>query len=147
MRYYIVDDDEDLKFEDVDELCDYIFDTENYDDEDAVEEWVNENWDTVRIGSWDFEPGEIVRTMNDYAWSEFCNEWAESQAESDRDCYYSDIERMEPGDEEWFANFKVTCVEEEESEEDYAEEFSKILDVTYVIRTVSDNPANVQMIK
>ena len=54
---------------------------------------------------------------------------------------------MEPGDEEWFANFKVTCVEEEESEEDYAEEFSKILDVTYVIRTVSDNPANVQMIK
>lgn len=147
--YYIIDDDESTRYPDVDAVCEVIFDPQNYDDDSAVEEWVNETWPRYEIGGYEFSAGEIAREMNSYLWSELCSEWAESQSESDKDYYYSDIEALDEGEEEWFGNFKVRAMADtdEEDEEEIKNEFADLLQPAYVIKTLSDNPASVQVLR
>ena len=153
MKYWIIDGDESNRYEDVDDICNYLFDVDNYDDDDAVDEWINECYYDQRcnIGGETFYPADIVKELDNYTYRELAREWAESQSENDTDYYYSEIENMDPGDEQWINSFKVECFDDEETldtpEEEVIEGFNAIIGMTYSVRTVSDAPTTVQVIK
>lgn len=151
--YYIVDDDGDLKFTDVDDLCEYLFDPENYNDDDSLDEWIDEMYYDQRceIGGETFYPAAIVRELSWSTYTDLKAEWAQQRSESDTEYYRDDIENMDPGEENWFGDYKVKCYEDEddkdEDEDKVAEIFNEIVQVNYTARTISDSPVSVQVIR
>lgn len=150
--YYIVDNDEDLKFTDVDSLCEYIFDPDNYDDDDALDEWIDEMYydQKVEIGGETFYPSAIVRELSWSTYHDLKIDWAQQRSEDDTEYYYDEIENMDPDEEGWFGNYKVKCYNDDEEDEDedvVAEVFNEIVRVNYTARTISDSPVSVQVIK
>ena len=146
--YYIIDGDEDNRYT-FEELCNYIFDSDNYDNDDDLDEWINEIYydQKCEIGGSTFYPADIVKELDDYTYRELREEWAEQQAENDRDYYAGDIENLEPGESEWILNWKVECRSEEEEEEEDDDVFNEIISVAYTVKTVSNAPTPVQIIK
>lgn len=149
--YYIVDSDEDLKFNDVDTLCDYLFDQDTYDDDDDLDQWINDCYRGCEIAGVDFDAAEIVRELSYDTYCDLRNEWKDSQSENDRDYYYSELENMDPGSETWVRNWKVECFsdneKEIEEEKKEIEAFNALLQVSYTVKTISDAPMNVQIIR
>lgn len=110
--------DNDREFFNVDDLCDYLFDPDNYDDDDACEEWIDDMYSGVEIAGHEFTASEIVRECNSDVWDDLKNEWAESQAENDRDYYYRDLEQMDDGESEYYNGYEVEFFDDPEEDED-----------------------------
>lgn len=142
MGYWLVDDYD--RYEDIDCLCDRIFDEDNYDDDEAVEEYINDNYSDqrVEIGGCEFYPAEIVRNCDDSLWNELANDWRSSQAEWDRDEYYGTLNSMEDGDDEWINGFHIEYHDDEEDDDDdeeEEEEKEKDEEEELVIKTLMDH--------
>ena len=149
MKYWIIDGDEDTRYESADEVCEYVFDPDNYDDDDAVDEWINDCYydQKVTINGETYYPATIVKELDSYNYRELAREWAQERSESDTEYYYSDIDNMEDGDKEYFNNYTVECIEEEEldvSEEEVNEGFDALVNVSVAV--TSDKPVNIQVI-
>ena len=148
--YYIIDNDPDERYDDADDVCEYLFDTDNYEDYDAADEWINEAYSGADVAGSYFEPADIVRELDNYLYSDLISEWARMQSENDWEYYHDDIEEMEIGDSMEINGYTVTACadndDEDENEEEF-DEFDSILQVTYTVNTVSNNPAPVQVVK
>lgn len=121
--------DNDREFYDIDELCDYLFDPDNYDDEDDFEEWINDCYydRKVTIGGYEFTPYEIIRGCNDSVYEDLKDEWRNDRSEYDRHNYYSELQNMDDGDSEYYNGYEVCFYfdeEEEDEEEDDEDEDS-----------------------
>lgn len=144
MGYWMVDDYD--RYEDIDSLCDRIFDEENYDDDDAVEEYINDNYSEqrVEIGGVEFYPADIVRNCDSCLWDELADEWRSSQAEWDRDEYYSALNNMEDGDDDYINGFHIEYFDEysdedDDDEDDEDEENEEDEEEELVIKTLMDH--------
>ena len=116
MGYWVIDDERTI--DDIDELCDYLFDPDNYEDDDAVREYIDSYNDSVTIGGVEFRASQIVEELDDNLWSEMYRDWQCSQSDWDRDEYKRTLEEMEDGDEEWINDFKVTYHGDPDEDED-----------------------------
>jgi len=125
--HWVVDDG--TTYYDVDELMDHIFDPDNYDDDDEVNEYIDSCCDAVEVGGRTFNASEILAELDFDTWLDYKHDWQESQSENDKDYYASDLENMEDGEYEWFNNYKVTFCADEEDEEDDDEESGTVNDV------------------
>ena len=122
MGYWTIDTG--VTFDDIDELCDYLFDPDNYEDDDAVREYIDEYNDSVTIGGVEFRASQIVEELDSDLWSEMYSEWQRSQSDWDHDEYQRTLEEMEDEDEEWINNFKVTYHGDPDEDEDSSDEDS-----------------------
>lgn len=122
MGYWVIDDDRTIN--DIDELCDFLFDVDNYEDDDAVREYIDSCNDSVTIGGVEFRASQIVEELDDNLWSEMYNDWQCSQSDWDRNEYQRTLEEMEDGDEEWINDFKVTYHGDPDEDEDASDEDS-----------------------
>lgn len=148
--YYIIDGDEGTRYESVDEVCEYIFDPDNYDDDDEVRNWIDEMYpDSFSVGGYSFSASEIIENCSSDAWSDMRYDWAQSAAESDSEYYSSEIENLDDGEDLYVRGYTVTAhdEDEEEDEEEIAEQFNSLIQTTITVKTISTSPAAVQMIK
>lgn len=152
MKYWIVDGDEDNRYEDVDELCDFLFDTDHYDDDDAVRDWINEQYESQEctIDGETFYPADIVEALDRYKYQQLASDWAEERSEEDKERFHDDIDNMENGDWEYYNDYKVECFDEEEvapPEPETIQQFNDLIKAECTISTVSNNPTSIQFIK
>lgn len=88
MKYYLIDNDEDLRYGEglEDAVIDYCVSTDYWeDDEDMFEEWFNENEGTVYVGSYSFEPADVLKEMDMDAYNEEFNRWINGEADNARE--------------------------------------------------------------
>lgn len=119
MGYWIVDDED--RYDDIDDLCERLFDSDYYYDncdEDQLNEWIDECYDSVEIAGCTFYASAILRELDDYMYNELKNDWAHSQAESDSDYWYSTLNNMSHEDYEDINGYRIEYFEEEDEEED-----------------------------
>lgn len=137
MGYWQVD--ESRTFTDVDDLCDYIFDTSEYDDDDAVREYIDECYSDCRteIAGYDFSASEIVENCSEDLFNDMRAEWAEHQAEWDRDDWYSTLDRMEDGDREYINGYTIEYFDDDYEDEDDEEEIDEEEEI--VVKTLMDH--------
>ena len=126
MGYWIVDDHR--RYDDIDELCDFLFDIDNYEDDEAVREYIDGYNDSIAIGGVEFRASEIVEGLDESLWNEMYSAWQNSQSDYDRDEYYGTLESMEDGDEEWINGFNVKYYNDPEEEEEAEDGYSSVTD-------------------
>lgn len=126
MGYWIVDDHR--RFDDIDELCDFLFDVDNYEDDEAVREYIDGYNDSITIGGVEFRASEIVEGLDESLWNEMYSDWQNSQSDCDQDEYYGTLESMEDGDEEWINDFNVKYYNDPEEEEEDEDGHSSVKD-------------------
>lgn len=120
--YYLVDNDPDLKFDDIDSLLDYCVTTDYFmSDEDAFREWIRDN-NSVDIDGNTYDPAEVFYQMDSAAYQDSWEYWAESEVENARDNARYDLRHAAPGDEIYITSYTVVVYEdvEEEDEQDCA---------------------------
>ena len=126
MRYYLVDDDPDQRYEDLDELLDACVTPEYFDDDDDnFREWLDENNRTVEICGYEWEPSEALLALDE---DRYCRErwsWAQDMAQDERDNAVYEANHTAPGWSFWICGCDVyvheTDDEEPEEDEDTAD--------------------------
>lgn len=144
MGYWECDEE---RYYDLDALCDWLFNPEQYDDDDGFEDWVNECYcdSYVTIGGVEFSPYTIIDNCDSYLCREMRSEYQNSQAESDREYFSDELSRMADGDEEWVNGNLITYHESEddsEDEDDDDEELDEEEEI--IIKTLLDHFQKVQ---
>lgn len=123
MGYWVVDGED--RFDDIDSLCDWLFDSDRYYencDEDDLDEWIDECYSGCDIAGCTFYASKIVRECDDYLYSELKSDYARSQAESDQDYWYHDLENMDDEDDLDVNGYTITYyADNEDDEEDEAD--------------------------
>ena len=110
--------DHDRRFNDISELCEYLFDPESYDDTDSVNEYIDECYDRVEIAGHVFMPSEILWECNNDLWYEIQDDWRNLQSENDTNEYGPQLESMEAGEGDYYNGFYVECINEDEEDDD-----------------------------
>ena len=121
--YYLVDNDEDIRFDDVSDVLDYCVNSEYYeDDADSFNDWLDQEG-TIEVSGYEFNPSEVLHDMNYDGYRRELRCWAEDRAESEREDAVYDLEHTAPGGECWICGYRVYVYDdnEEEDEEDNSE--------------------------
>ena len=139
MDYWTVDDSRD--FTDLDSLCDYVFDPEEYDDDDLVRDYINDIYGDcgTEINGYTFDAAGIVEYCSSDLWCDLRQEWQEHQAEWDRDEYYRTLDSMEDGDEEYINGYHITFTEQCDEEDDDDDDESIDKEEEIVVKTLLDH--------
>ena len=114
--YYLIENDEDLRFEDIEDVLEHCISVEYYEeDEDSFDECVNSDGDVEVFGHW-YAPSEILREMGDYHSS--IQDWAQEQVENCWSDYRWEVERLRDGQSCYVCNYEVYAYEDEEEPEE-----------------------------
>ena len=140
MGYWLVDNDE--RFNDIDDLCGYLFDPSRYEDDDAVNEYINDSCEGIDIGGVHFDPADIVYELDHSLWCQFESDWQEWCSDNDRDEWYGTLDSMEDGDTEFVNGFTIEFIDEENEEAEQApakEEKEVDEEEEIIIKTLMDH--------
>lgn len=119
MGYWVVDNDS--RYDDIDELCDFLFDTDRYwddCDEDELDEWIDEIYSGCEIAGATFYASAIVKELDNYTYNELKSDYCNSRAENDRDYYEGDLSRMNHEDDMDINGYTIEYFEDEDEEDD-----------------------------
>lgn len=115
--YYKFEND-DRKF-DADEILDYCVTAEYYsEDTDSFDSFVTESEGHVEILGYEWEACEVLRCMSNDAYERELMYWAENQAESAKEDFAYELERMSPGDSIYICDHMIYAYEDDEDEEE-----------------------------
>lgn len=115
--YYLIDNDPDLRFTDVEEVLQYCVTSDYYEEDyDGFDEYLNE-FGSVDVCGYEFSRSEILKELNGDAYSREMCSWAEARAEDDRESFYYDVNNLEPGSSIWVNDYEVFAYEDEEEDE------------------------------
>lgn len=111
-------------YEDVDEVCDRVFDPDNYEDSDSFDEWLDECYSSVTIEGNTYYASKILYQVNEDNYHDALRDYAQRCADDDREDRYNEIEDMDDGDSICINGYDITCeyVYEEDDEEDEEDE-------------------------
>ena len=129
MKTYIVDNIERYTEEEIDDLLNTIANVSHWeDDDDGFDEYLNESYRDIDICGHSYSPATALYCVDEDAYHEEMQAWAESQAEYYRDEYEHDLRNMNDGESDWFNGYKIECIEkdDDEDEEDESEEQSLV---------------------
>lgn len=121
MKYYLIDNDEDLRYEEGDEdsvieycvSCDYF-----EENEDDFNEWFDENEGSVYIAGYSFDASEALKTLDEDAYREELSNWAENQADEAWDEARYQFRHADHGDTFDICNYTIHVYDEDEDEEE-----------------------------
>ena len=107
-------------YTDIDEICDRVFDPDNYEDSDAFDEWLDEYYSSITIEGNTYVASEILYNVNEDNYHEALYDYAHRCADDDRENRSYEIEDMDDGDNICINGYDITCefVYEEDDEED-----------------------------
>lgn len=115
MRYFLVDDDPDLRYDDEDELIEHCVSTEYFEDDDeGFDDWLNEEQGRIEVNGHSFYPSEILYSLDQEAYYEDKTNWAEDRAENEREEAYYNARHTRPGDSFYVCGSEVYVYEEDE---------------------------------
>jgi hypothetical protein len=127
--YYLIDNDEDLRFNDISDVLDYCVKSEWYENEtDDFDEYLDSDG-TVDVCGYEFYPSEILKEMNNSAYQEMLQDWAADMANEQRSESEWELERVSAGDNLWICGYRVYAYDEEEDNEEGDE--NEEVDVTF----------------
>ena len=120
--YYLIDNDENLRYDDIEDVLDYCVTSEYYEnDTEGFEEYLNEEG-TVEVAGYEFEPSEILRELNYDGYQRELQYWAENQIEFGKENFEYDLRHTDPGEFAYIANYKVYVYADSEDEEEDEED-------------------------
>lgn len=126
MKYYLIDNDEDLRYEEGDEdsVMEYCISSDYFEeDEDAFKEWFDENEGQVYIAGYSFEASEALKELDEDAYREELSNWAENESENAWDEARYEFRHAGHGDTFDICGYTIHVYEEdEESDEDDEDE-------------------------
>lgn len=115
--YYRINED-DREFESAEDVVDYLVTSEYYtDDEEGFNEYLDEEG-YITVAGYDFLPSDILYNENRDAYMHELEEWAEAQAETARENFTYELERLNNGESTWVNGYTVTAYEDSETEGD-----------------------------
>lgn len=118
--YFLLDNDPDLRFEDVEEAAAYIYDDDYFSDSYGdFDEWFNEVYGSIDIAGQTFMAADILHDMDDDGYLSEFRSWQESCLRDNRDDAIYELNRMSPDESQWIGSYHVFCYEEEEEEEEW----------------------------
>lgn len=127
--YYLIDNDEDLKYYDISDVLDYCVTQEYFEeDTDSFCDYLNQDGN-IDVSGYEFEPSDILYTMNSDAYYQELRYWAENQVESSKGDYEYELERALPGSSVYVCGYQVYVYEDEnesDEEELSSEDYSKL---------------------
>ena len=126
MKYYLIDNDEDLRYEEGDEdsVIEYCV-SEDYfrEDEDSFKEWFDENEGSVYIAGYSFEASDAFKELDEGAYYDELSNWAENEADNACDEARYEFRHVSHGDTIDICGYTIHVYEEdEESDEDEEDE-------------------------
>ncbi len=132
MRYFLVDDDPDLRYDDEDELIDYCVSADYFaDDTEGFDEWLDMDG-RIDINGHSFMPSEILYAVDPDGYNEDKQSWAEDRAESERENARYEARHTRPGSSFYICGYDI-YVYEEDDEPDESDDSDNIEDTISVI--------------
>lgn len=129
MQKWIVNDSE--IFTNVDDLCSYIFDPDNYEADDSdVDYDIDDCYGSIDICGSKFYASQILQECDYSLYQDFKRQYEENMAENDREEWYSSLSGMTDGDHIDVQGYDVRYVDaetEDEEEEELDEEEETII--------------------
>lgn len=105
--------------DEIGDLLDRICDPVHYENEDDFDDWLNQDHNCYRINGREFTPAEILKSCDEEGYYEDLRDYAENEAEYDRNNIRNYLQNMDDGDSDCWNGYTVICeyIEEEEEEE------------------------------
>lgn len=112
------------EYTDIDEVCDRVFDPDNYEDSDSFDEWLDDQYPDVTIEGHTYYASQILYQVDEDDYHDALSSYAQMRADEDRDDRYNEIEDMDDGDSIYINGYDITCeyVYDEDDEEDEEDE-------------------------
>lgn len=127
--YYLVDNDPNIRFDNIDDVLNYCVTSDYYeDDTDSFNEYLDEEGN-VDIAGYEFAPSDILYSMDREAYHRELSYWAENQVDYGRESCEYDLEHCSPGERVWVCNYQVYVYDDEEEEEEDEEAEDLAFDV------------------
>ena len=101
MLYYLVDNDEDIRYEDGDEesCIEYCVDPDYFmDDEDGFDEYLNDTEERIQVYGYNFNPADVLHTDSD-AYYEALRNWADCEVDNACDNARYEFNHCRDGDD------------------------------------------------
>ena len=112
MLYKVVDTT--FQTDDIDEVIRYCIDEDYYDDvDDALEEWVNDLYESAHYFGHTYSPYEILDAMNDL--DDARDQFVEERLENDRENAEWELRHADDGETVYIQKYEVECLAEDEN--------------------------------
>lgn len=105
-------------YTDIDELCDRVFDPDNYEDSDSFDGWLDECYSSITIEGNTYYASEILYQVNEDNYHDALSDYARRCADDERDERSCEIEDMDDGDSIYINGYDITCEFVYDDEED-----------------------------
>lgn len=97
-------------YNDLEELFEYVFDPEYYNDSDVTNHYINSEYGSINIAGYDYDAAEILENLNSDRYYEIQDLLAREKVEALKAKYRRILERMEPGESLEIEGFTIEYV-------------------------------------
>lgn len=110
-------DDEHI-FDDFEDMLDFVFDYERYEDSDETVDYINDEYGYIDINGHAYSAAEILESFNSDDYYAIQDQLAQEKAERKKEQYKEYLRTLEPGKAIEIEQFTIERVIDEESEPD-----------------------------
>jgi len=118
MRYYLVENDPDLRYEDIEDLIDYCVCPDDYNNSDEFDEYIDESYSNVDILGYTWTPSSALKTLDETIYAGEMANWVNDRVETVKIVARREAVGFPAGDFFWIGNYEVYIYEDDEAEEE-----------------------------
>ena len=146
MKYRVYGEEED--YYSIDDVIEDCISDDYHDDDDYFEEWLNDIYESVRIGGETFTAYQILDGCDRELLYDLRRDYCSEQNDNDRENAKWDLEHADVGDDVYIQNIRVMVLDDDEDEDESAGDYDGDEDrITACRRKIEDQQLRVQQIK